>query len=108
MIQAGDPSTLLRDARRRAGLSQRELAARAGTAQSVVARIEGGHADPSTGTLARLLAAAGCSLELRSHPAPVLDRQLLDDVPRILALAPEERLRELANVDRFVAAARRV
>ena len=32
----------------------------------------------------------------------------LVDVARILRLTPEARLRELANVDRFIAAARRV
>jgi hypothetical protein len=32
---------------------------------------------------------------------------MLADVARILSLTPEERLREVANVSRFVAAARR-
>jgi hypothetical protein len=31
---------------------------------------------------------------------------MLDDVPRILRLTPEERLLELRNVSRFLAAAR--
>lgn len=54
-----DPSTLLRRAREAAGLSQRELARRAGTAQSVVARIELGESSPTVRTLNRLLEAAG-------------------------------------------------
>jgi hypothetical protein len=33
---------------------------------------------------------------------------MLDDVPRILALTPEQRLREVAEVSRFLSAARRV
>jgi hypothetical protein len=33
---------------------------------------------------------------------------MLEDVARILALTPEERLREVRNVSRFEAAARRV
>lgn len=41
-------------------------------------------------------------------PSPVLDRTMLADVPRILRLTPEERLREVGNVSRFVAMARRV
>jgi hypothetical protein len=41
------------------------------------------------------------------RPVPVLDRQLLDDIPRILALSPTERLREVANISRFAASARR-
>lgn len=44
--------------------------------------------------------------EPRSRP-PVVDRQMLDDVDRILALTPEERLAEVAGVERFVARARR-
>jgi transcriptional regulator with XRE-family HTH domain len=87
-------------------LSQRRLAERAGTSQSVVARIELGEAVPTLRTLERLVGAAGFALELAVHPKPVLDRQLLDDVPRILRLTPEARLREVANLNRFVRGAR--
>lgn len=101
-------SSFLRAARRRAGLTQRELANRAGTAQSVVARIESGRTSPGAATLARLLAAAG--FETRTELAPLSPPQshMLDDVARILRLSPDARLQELANVSRFVAAARRV
>jgi len=101
------PARLVRAAREGAGLSQRELARRAGTAQSVVARIEQGRADPSSATLARLLAAAGYELRAELSPLPVADTYMLDDVARILALTPEERLLEVRNVSRFEAAARR-
>ena len=50
---------LLRTARIRAELSQRELARRAETAQSVIARIESGTTSPSWQTLSKLLAATG-------------------------------------------------
>ncbi len=40
-------------------------------------------------------------------PLPVLDTHVLEDVSRILALTPEERLLEVRNVSRFDAAARR-
>jgi uncharacterized protein len=53
---------LLIEARHRAGLSQRALARRARTAQSVVARIESGTASPSWETLERLLRGAGFAL----------------------------------------------
>jgi transcriptional regulator with XRE-family HTH domain len=102
------PSALLSEARQRAGLTQRDLAGRAGTAQSVVARIERGNTDPSSGTLARLLAAAGFELMARLEPFPTVDTHMLYDVERILRLTPEERLREVANLSRFEAAARRV
>lgn len=98
----------LREARTRAGLTQRELARRARTAQSVIARIELGSTNPTTSTMARLLEAAGFELEVALRPKAVLDPQMLDDVPRIRRLSPEDRLREVANVNRLSASARRV
>jgi len=102
-----DASKLLQAARERAQLSQRQLASKARTAQSVVARIELGETSPSWSTLVRLLRAAGFSLSADLQRIGI-DPQLLDDVPRILALSPEERLREVAQVSRFISAARRV
>lgn len=102
-----DAAGLLREARKRAGLTQRELARRAGTAQSVVARIERGVTSPSLGTLARLAAAAGFDLLTSLLPRPAARSHMLEDVGRILGLTPEERLAEARNVGRFLAAARR-
>lgn len=98
---------LLSAARERSGMTQRELARRARTAQSVVARIELSETSPSWNTLARLLKAAGFGLETALRRISV-DPAMLDDVPRILRLTPEERLREAALVSRFISAARRV
>jgi transcriptional regulator with XRE-family HTH domain len=98
---------LLSVARVRSGMSQRELARKARTAQSVVARIELGETSPSWSTLNRLLKAAGFGLSAVLKRIAV-DPALLDDVPRILRLTPEERLREVAQVSRFISAARRV
>jgi transcriptional regulator with XRE-family HTH domain len=103
-----EPGRILRTARQRAGLSQRELARRAGTAQSLVARIEGGRTSPRSDTLARLLEAAGYDGRLELLPSVPSQTHMLDDVPRILRMTPEERLREVGNVARFVAEARRV
>jgi transcriptional regulator with XRE-family HTH domain len=100
-------SALLADARARAGLSQRELARKAKTAQSVVARIELGETSPSWATLSRLLAAAGFTLTTALKRRRV-DPQELDDVPRILRLTPEQRLLEVARASAFTTAARRV
>ena len=102
-----DAANLLREARRRAGLSQRELAKRAGTAQSVVARIERGLRDPSWQTLERLIAAAGFSLHAELTLRPTADSHMLQDVARVLSLTPEERLAEVRNVSTFLAATRR-
>ena len=63
---------LLREARSRAGLSQSELARRAGVAQSVVSEYEGGKRQPALATLGKLVAATGHQLTLgleRSDPA---------------------------------------
>jgi len=99
---------LLASARKAAGFSQRKLASKAGTAQSVVARIELGETNPSWETLAGLLRSAGFELAADLQRIPHVNRTILDDVPRILRLTPEQRLREVAQVSRFVAAAKRV
>lgn len=73
------------DARKRAGLSQSDLAARMGTKQPHIARIEGGTTLPSLETLNRLAAALGQRLEItfRQNPTPVE--------------APEEQAKQLAE-----------
>lgn len=66
------PGDLLREARSRAGLSQSDLAARAGVTQSVISEYEAGKRQPAVPTLARLVAATGHELTLgleRSDPA---------------------------------------
>ena len=102
------PGDLVREARTRARLSQRELARRSATAQSLIARIERGQTSPRADTLARVLAAAGYDLRAELWPAPPAWTHMLEDVARILRLTPEDRLREVGNVARFVARARRV
>lgn len=102
------PASLLRDVRARAALSQRRLAELAVTTQSVVARIELGIVSPGVQTLTDLLAAAGFELQLSAQPTAPQDTHMLDDVDRILALSPANRLRELANASRFFARATRV
>lgn len=59
--------------RRSAGLSQTEVAARMGTSQSVVARLESGQIDARLSTLQRYAAAVGSQLELGIR-APEGDR----------------------------------
>jgi transcriptional regulator with XRE-family HTH domain len=63
MEQPGDSAgALLRRARRLAGLTQAELAARAGVTQSVVSAYESGHRQPALPTLAALIEATGHEL----------------------------------------------
>lgn len=61
---------LLRQARQRAGLSQVELARRAGVAQSVISAYECGTRQPALPTLTRLVAAAGFELDMHMSPEP--------------------------------------
>ncbi|MFN8581982.1 MAG: helix-turn-helix transcriptional regulator [Gemmatimonadaceae bacterium] len=70
-------AALLVRARESASLSQRELAERAGTAQSVVARIERGQANPTLDTITRLLAV--CGFELTMGIQPLASRDALID-----------------------------
>ena len=56
-------------ARLRAGLSQVELAARMGTSQSTIARLESGQSLPSTKTLLRYAQATGSKFHVRLSAA---------------------------------------
>ena len=55
-------------ARRRAGLSQAQLAKRMKTTQSTIARLESGRGKPSTRTLARFAKATGHRLKISFEP----------------------------------------
>lgn len=59
----GSASSLLREARRRAGMTQTQLAERAGTTQSVISAYESDRRQPSLPVLLRLVAATGHALE---------------------------------------------
>jgi transcriptional regulator with XRE-family HTH domain len=85
------PADLIRTARLAEGLTQNELAARLGTTQSAVARLEANGANPRIETLARALSACGreLSLEARPHHSSI-DETL---VARQLRMSPAERLR---------------
>jgi transcriptional regulator with XRE-family HTH domain len=94
---------IVREARALAGLTQRALAARAGTTQAVISRIEGGREDPAFGTLERIVRA--CDLDLRIRLAPHDDH---DDglIEGMLALTPDERVARLEEHSDFLASAR--
>jgi transcriptional regulator with XRE-family HTH domain len=61
----------VRELRDRHGLSQAQLAYRAGTSQQALSRIEARQSSPSIALLERLAAACGEELQLRSQPRSV-------------------------------------
>ena len=63
-----EAGALLRERRLAHGLSQSELAIRAGTRQATISRIENGHEIPTVQRLDQLLTALGERLELRAVP----------------------------------------
>lgn len=94
-----DAGRVLRQARRRAGLTQRQLAAKAGVPQSVIARIESRAVIPRVDTLDRLLEACGEGLESATRPGRGLDRTVARN---LLALEPAERARVATQSNRNV------
>jgi transcriptional regulator with XRE-family HTH domain len=87
-------ATVLTKARKRAGLTQAELARRAGTSQPVISAYEHGRRDPSIETLRRLVRAAGAELALgvgarreQELPAPSDDTERAARLVDVLLLA---------------------
>jgi transcriptional regulator with XRE-family HTH domain len=64
-----DAGLLLTEARRRGGLSRRELARRGRTSASTLAAYESGTSVPSVATLTRLLRVAGFDAQVSLQPA---------------------------------------
>jgi transcriptional regulator with XRE-family HTH domain len=92
-------SNLVREARRRAGYTQAELAQRAGVPKSTVGRIESGARVPSTEMVERLVRAAGLDVSVSvSEPDPGTDSMF----ERTLRRSPAERLADATRVARFV------
>lgn len=82
MLTSMEAGELIANAKGSAGLSIRQLAADARVAGSTITRIRAGSVDPSVGTLERILAAAGYTLELsaihRESPRPPRLSDLVD------------------------------
>ena len=97
-------SRILKYARSRARLTQRELAARTGIPQETIARIERGRVDPRVGTLDRLLDGCGFGLEVEPRLGIGIDRTQID---ALLDLTPVERLALAIDNDRHFVELRR-
>ncbi len=74
--------------RQSAGLSQTQVAARMGTSQSAVARLEAGEADVRASTLERYAAAIGSQISWRLADAPPVEQLPLAGPEHGLGLEP--------------------
>ena len=84
----------LRDARKKAGLTQRQLAAATGVPQSAIARIEIGAVTPRVDTLEKLLRGCGYTLEIEKLRGRGLDRTTIRE---FLKLTPQQRIERSAE-----------
>ena len=90
------PDLLLRDARRAAGLTQAELAARLGVSQSAVAKLEREGCNPTVETLDRTLRAAGFRLQIIAPAwSDGVDESLLRQA---LQRTPAERIKSVERM----------
>ncbi len=86
------PGQLLREARKRHGVTQAQLAIRAGTRQSAISRIESGRVSPTFETVRTLLDLLGEDLTIGSErPVTGIDLTLNEGN---LRLNPSDRLRQ--------------
>jgi uncharacterized protein len=86
---------VLKEARRRAGMTQIDLARTAGVTQSVVSAYESGARQPSLATLQRLVSAAGCELTISLLPRGARRGRLTGPLGRRV-LRERRRLTEVA------------
>ena len=91
--------SLVREARKRAGLTQAALAERADVPQSTVSRIESGARVPSTDLVERLVRAAGFEVRVAlGEPDPATESLF----ERTLRRTPDERLADATRAANFV------
>ncbi len=95
---------LVREARKRACLTQAALGRRAGVPQSTIARLESGARTPSTDLVERLVRAAGFEIRVRLGEPDPGTASLFH---RSLRRTPAERLADAARAARFVLRGRR-
>lgn len=105
MNDIGRIGVLVKQMRRHAQLTQRELAERAGTSQSAIAKLEQGESNPTIDTIERWARAAGFAVQFTLVPLPVIDpvvQRYKRDVDRSLLRenlrkSVHERLRSLGE-----------
>lgn len=88
---------LVREARKRAAITQRELAERAGTTQSAIARLESGRTRPAFEAVERMLRLCGFSLHIQIVPYDDTD---LIAARKLSGLTPQQRIDRLKVLHR--------
>jgi transcriptional regulator with XRE-family HTH domain len=96
-VEMSTSGHLLREARRRAGLTQAQLGSLVGRPQSAIARWENGRVEPSLETLRELIRACGLELSVALYN---YDDSYVPFIERNLALTPADRIRHMADVAR--------
>ncbi len=86
----GTPGRLVRRLREAAGLTQRQLAIRAGTTKTAISRLEADHLSPTVDTLDRLLVCLGYRLTVDA--VPMTPRSEHTQLDAVADLTPAERL----------------
>lgn len=84
----------VREARKRAGLSQRQLADKAGTSQSAIARLESGRTRPAFDDVLRLVRLCGMDLDIM-----LVERDDADwwQAQQLRMLTPDERMKRMVG-----------
>jgi transcriptional regulator with XRE-family HTH domain len=90
---------LVREARKRARLTQRELAEKAGTTQSAIARLESGRTRPAFDDVLRLVRLCGFDLDIM-----LVERDDSDwaQAQRQLSLSPDARAERMVEFGRKI------
>ncbi len=96
-----------RHLRKKAGLTQKELADKAGLSQSLIARIEKGDIDTKLSTAGKILsvirkseAEKAKSLELRDYMvSPVIYAKASDPIKRVIAMMDEDGISQMPVMD---------
>jgi transcriptional regulator with XRE-family HTH domain len=112
-ITTSSASSLVQMALDQSGLSQAELARRAGISRSVLNAYLKGHREPGADALLRIVSAAGGKLELGEHKPPVDPVRASKILMQVLGLAealpyrPRGEMRYPRLSDRLAQAGRR-
>lgn len=96
---------LIREARLRAGLTQAELASRAGTVQPAIARWESGRTDVTLDNVVRLIRLCGLDLEFAIVPRDDSD---MAQAARLAGLTGQQRLERNTRIIKQLKALRKV